>query len=334
MVSRTHPPNAGTQQLLPTGLRPMDPARDLAAIARVIEVAFSEELSPGGHLVMRDLYLLNTLSPLLWVLSRAMPSLYDYLGGFVWEEDGRVVANVTLTRADNSGNQWIISNVAVLPTYRRRGIARALVEAAINHSRTKGGTRVLLQVRSDNPGAKRLYEELNFHYLESVTEMVAERVPTNQFLPPPNVDIIAPVANRWHEAYDVARAAVPLAVQRMRPLRTQSFRVPQRSIGEMVRDLFIGAPRERWWAQVDGRVAALLTIERRPLHQSEQVEIMIHPQAIGHVETALINKLTERLNGHRTVRATLAAELGEARQLLRSIGFRESRTLDHMMLDL
>jgi hypothetical protein len=29
---------------------------------------------------------------------------------------------------------------------------------------------------------------------------------------------------------------------------------------------------------------------------------MIHPQAIGHVETDLINKLTERLNGHRTER--------------------------------
>jgi GNAT superfamily N-acetyltransferase len=333
MVSRTHPHEAGTQAL-GAGVRPMDPARDLAAIARVIEVAFSEELSPGGHLVMRDLYLLNTLSPILWVISRAMPSLYDYLGGFVWEEESRVVGNVTLTRADASGIQWIISNVAVLPAFRRKGIGRALVEASIAHARSRGGGRVLLQVRTDNDGAKRLYEELGFTYLESVTEMISERIPGTQFPYPPDVEIIAPVPNRWHEAYDVARGAVPLAVQRMRPLRTQAFRVPQRSIGEMVRDFFLGAPRERWWAQMNGRVGGLLTIDRQPLRQSEQFEIMVHPQAAGYVETALINKVTERLRGHRGVRVTLAADLTSARQLLRSIGFRESRTLDHMMLEL
>lgn len=333
MVSRTHPREAGTLTAR-SQLRPMDPARDLAAIARVIEVAFSEELSPGGHLIMRDLYLLNTLSPLLWVISRAMPSLYDYLGGFVWEADGRVVGNVTLTRADGSGNQWIISNVAVLPAFRRQGIARAMVEAAVQHARVRGGGRVLLQVRTDNDGAKALYEQLGFSYLESITEMVADRIPGTQFPAPPDVEMLVPVSHRWHEAYDVARAAVPLAVQRMRPLRTQPFRVPQRSISEMVRDFFIGAPRERWWAEMNGRVAGLLTIDRQPLRQATHFEIMIHPQAAGVVETVLINKMTERLRAHRSVRATLAADLTTARQLLRSVGFRESRTLDHMMLEL
>src|SRR5690606_14211251 len=108
-------------------------------------------------------------------LSRAVPSFQDYMGGYVWVEDGRVVANITLTRADHSSTQWIISNVAVLPEYRRRGIARELVQAALDHARAMRGVRVLLQVRSDNVAARTLYELMGFRFMESVTEMLAER---------------------------------------------------------------------------------------------------------------------------------------------------------------
>ncbi|MBA3534801.1 MAG: GNAT family N-acetyltransferase, partial [Ardenticatenales bacterium] len=132
MVSQTLPRDAGTESK-PSELRPMDATRDFAEVARVIEIAFAEELSPGSHIIMRDLHFMSTISPLLSLLGRAIPSLRDYFSGYVWESDGRVVANTTVSRADNRGTQWIISNVAVLPAYRRQGIARAMMEAAIEH---------------------------------------------------------------------------------------------------------------------------------------------------------------------------------------------------------
>jgi GNAT superfamily N-acetyltransferase len=333
MVSQTLP-REREKEPDPSGLRPMDPARDLGSIAHVIEVAFAEELSPGGHLVMRDLRLLNMLRPFLWVVSRAIPAIQDFFGGYVWEADGRVVGNLTVTRADGLGGQWIISNVAVLPEYRRRGIARHLMAAAMRYVAERGGARVMLQVRSDNLAARALYEDLGFRYLESVTEMISYRVQLTPLTVPPGVFVIKPIASRWYEAFDVARAAIPQAVQEIRPLRAQNFHIRAQSGLERLADGIFGPRQERWWAEVEGRVGGLLTIQRQAGPQPEQIEMLIHPGAAGKVEAALVNQVAARLRGREQVRATITADLTLVRELLREAGFRELRTLDQMALDL
>jgi ribosomal-protein-alanine N-acetyltransferase len=55
-----------------------------------------------------------------------------------------------------------INNVAVRPEARTRGIGRALVEWAMREGAGRGATRVLLDVRSANQTARRLYERLGF----------------------------------------------------------------------------------------------------------------------------------------------------------------------------
>lgn len=330
MVSQILPLNAQSNPQL----RLMDPTRDLAQIAHVIEVAFADELSPGGHAIMRDLRFLNTFGPLVWFFSRAMPSLRDMFGGYVWEEKGRVVANITLTRLDNFGSNWVISNVAVLPDYRRRGIAHAMMKAAIQYAQLHGGKRIQLQVRHDNYGAKALYEGLGFGYLETITEMFCERVRRTDFLLSRHVRVSEPVPKRWHEAYEVARAAIPSPIQRIRPLRAENFRLYQRTFFERFWNLLLGNARERWWVEVEGRVMALLTIDRQMNWQNERLELLIHPDGMGEVEAALVNKISARLNGHFSTRATITAHFVQARAFLAEAGFRELRTLDQMMLEL
>jgi [ribosomal protein S18]-alanine N-acetyltransferase len=55
-----------------------------------------------------------------------------------------------------------INNVAVRPDARARGIGRALVEFAMHEGAARGAVRGLLEVRSANHGARRLYERLGF----------------------------------------------------------------------------------------------------------------------------------------------------------------------------
>ncbi len=330
MVSQIHPFNAASHP----NLRQMDPARDLAAIAHVIEVAFANELSPGGHAIMRDLRMLNTFGPFVWLFSLAMPSLRDMFGGYVWVQDGQLVGNITLTRLDELGKQWVISNVAVLPEYRRQAIAYKMMQAVIYHVQLQGGKRIQLQVRHDNDGAKALYERLGFHHLETVTEMLCEQVYETNLPASPRARICEPDPQRWYDAYEVARAAIPHAIQQLRPLQAESFRIHPRSFFERTWGRFFGNHRERWWVESqEKQILALLTIEQQLNRQNERVEILIHPLAVGDVEAVLVNQLTRRLHGHWATRLAIAYGLTRARALLREAGFRELRTLDQMILE-
>ena len=54
-----------------SGLRPMEPARDLAGVARLIQAAFAEELDRAGQAALREMRKMSRMGPLLWWLNRA-----------------------------------------------------------------------------------------------------------------------------------------------------------------------------------------------------------------------------------------------------------------------
>lgn len=60
------------------------------------------------------------------------------------------------------GDELHINNVAVDPRWRRRGIAGALLEAALEHGRLRGARRAFLEVRVSNVAAQALYRRYGF----------------------------------------------------------------------------------------------------------------------------------------------------------------------------
>ena len=60
------------------------------------------------------------------------------------------------------GHELHINNVAVDPRWRRRGIAGALIEAALEHGRVRGARRAFLEVRASNMAAQALYRRFGF----------------------------------------------------------------------------------------------------------------------------------------------------------------------------
>lgn len=150
-----------------SGLRPFHPTRDLAQVADLIELAFKEDLALTGEPLVAELRRMASWGPLLYILlpPGALPS------GFVWEESGKIVGNVHVGQALPDGHQWLISNVAVHPDYRRRGIARQLLEAALDYIVFCRGESALLQVRADNEPALKLYHDLRFEPIHTKLEM-------------------------------------------------------------------------------------------------------------------------------------------------------------------
>jgi ribosomal-protein-alanine N-acetyltransferase len=55
-----------------------------------------------------------------------------------------------------------INNLAVLPEYRRRGVASALLERVLREGAARGAHRATLEVRRSNEAARKLYEKFGF----------------------------------------------------------------------------------------------------------------------------------------------------------------------------
>lgn len=155
-------------------------ARDLSQIADLVALCFADRLDSGGRSAVREMKVMGGFGPLLWLLGWLDNTLGLGLGlGYVWRANGRVVGNVSLYRGGKHprlGRGWLIANVAVHPDYRRRGIARALMEAGIGQIRERGGRWVSLQVEADNVPALRLYDDMGFERYGTLVQWEASRV--------------------------------------------------------------------------------------------------------------------------------------------------------------
>jgi GNAT superfamily N-acetyltransferase len=82
---------------------------------------------------------------------------------FAAELDGRVVGRLWLGPAHGEGAAaWWVYDVEVASTDRGRGIGRAVMSAAEEEVRSRGGTSLGLQVFGGNAVARHLYESLGY----------------------------------------------------------------------------------------------------------------------------------------------------------------------------
>jgi ribosomal-protein-alanine N-acetyltransferase len=78
---------------------------------------------------------------------------------WVLREAGRIIAYICLWEI---GDELHVTNIAVLPAQRRRGLARSLLTAVIDDVRQRGLRVVSLEVRPSNREAVPLYESFGF----------------------------------------------------------------------------------------------------------------------------------------------------------------------------
>jgi ribosomal-protein-alanine N-acetyltransferase len=57
---------------------------------------------------------------------------------------------------------WELQYVVVAKEFRRRSVGTSLVSEFISHVRATGGSRIFLEVRESNEGARRMYNTLGF----------------------------------------------------------------------------------------------------------------------------------------------------------------------------
>jgi len=140
------------------GPRPINLRKDVSQILHLMDLAFGKRLDGRQRRVLSDRISLSYQAPFALRLSMWTRG---FVPGFVWDEDGRVVGNLTLLESQVP-HRYLIANVAVHPDYRRQGIARALMGEAIRHVHQRKGDKILLQVETENESAINLYDNLGF----------------------------------------------------------------------------------------------------------------------------------------------------------------------------
>lgn len=332
---------AARRQTESSGLRPMEPARDLPGVARLIQSAFADDLDRSGQAALREMRNMGRLGPLLWWLDRASFEFSELLSGFVWVEAGRIVGNVTVSRAAPGSHRWIISNVAVAVPYQGRGIARALMDAAIELVREWHGRVVILQVRDDNAPALHIYRTMGFHEVFGTAYLRSDRVPALEPLPLPSGSIRLRLrrftATDARMNYELVRTATPENVQIEQPVRLARYRLGfEHRLADWTRRLVGGGPILRLVLENDDRFVATISAEPGTWWRENRLFLTVHPSERGRVERALVSHALYHLR-HWPRRATLVRHPTyhpEGVEAIKSFGFREERTLVWMKCEL
>lgn len=309
-------PKAGAQ-----GLRRVDPRRDMAGIAELVEIAFAGSLDPTGRRMVQDMRLFGRAGWPGWLLGRLLLPPAAYPEGFVWVEAGRVVGNASLLPVEGHPRRWVMANVAVHPEYRRRGIARAMALAGVDWARQRRANIVILQVQRDNREALGLYTGLGFRTL--CTRATWARQPGAETCPPPAA---APVRRRrpeeWVGQWDLARRLHPEGLVWPFPLEAGVFRPAA-----------FGLDTTRHWVwEEGGRLLASVTAQPWTARAAWRLVMISEFEARGRVEAGLISRALHDLPSRTGVSLDYPADSGQA--ALEACGFRTQHTLTWMAFDL
>jgi ribosomal protein S18 acetylase RimI-like enzyme len=311
------------------GVQAFDPARHMREVAELVGSVFADELDPRGRGAVRDMRLAGSLSPFLGgLLSVAL--FNDAIAGYVWVKDGHVVGNVTLQSMDGVGLRWRISNVAVAPEYRGRGIARALMQAGIREIADRGGNWALLQVRADNDIAHRLYLNMGFTDICRDGSWSLPVLPARLPQPDPRVKFEPLHLGHGRLWLDLARAARPALAQWAEPLNPSDYTLTLEGwTGERLGRLTGLYVVERWAIWQGDVLAAALETRSNAFTGQDTMRFAVRPAARGSLEAALVARglLSLAAHGRRPVAVQHSGDHAEGVVALAAAGFRVQRDL-------
>jgi GNAT superfamily N-acetyltransferase len=309
------------------GLVRFDPLRHLGPVAELVSISFAGELGPEARHTLRRMRQIARWGGLgMWLLevgSTAPP-------GFVWLEGGQVVGNTSLRRAALPGG-WMIGNVAVHPDWRGQGIARALMDAAVETVAKRGGTWIGLEVREDNDIASGLYRRMGFDTVGKVLEMSR---PAGLQWPPiavPSLQLRRAGAADNESLYRLALAGIGPSQIEVLEIRRSTHRADL----ESRLAAWMDGRREEWWmVEREGRAVGALSLSRRPRAHYHRISVLAQPEWMYDLGPELVQAGMAKLLRRRSWE--IVTDLPGSRQDLEpsfaAFGFQKARCLVQMRL--
>ena len=194
-------------------IRRLDVHRDLSDAADLIEICFGSQMDPDGHTYLRNIRrAAHNGDRLRWLPGPGEQATYP-LYGYVWEEDRKIIGNISLIPVLFKGAwRYLIANVAVHPDHRGRGIGHMLTQRALNHIRAQNVHLACLQVRKIAPVAHHLYLAHGFVERARRTTWVLEPSRASSLPTSPDVNITGPLPQAWAQQSAWLKEIYPLEV--------------------------------------------------------------------------------------------------------------------------
>jgi ribosomal protein S18 acetylase RimI-like enzyme len=310
-------------------IRRLDVARDLNPVADLIELCFPIHRDQDGQTYLRqmrkaarDIQFLKGASSLSEFSSQSA-------AGFVWEEDHKIVGNLSLIRFQEGGQTiHLIANVAVHPDYRRRGIGKALTTRAIEYLRRRGEPRTWLQVRDDNAAAYSLYYSLGFE--PRFSRMTWRGRPSDMNLALEEKTLIQRRRNMadWPHQRHWLRLAYPTHLRWNLPVDFKRFEPdPVVWIG----NLLDGSHHRHWAFERNGKLTGIVSWQKTTSYANNLwLAFPVETEPVDLLEA--LQRSIKQLSGRHPV--SIDYDQGRSEEIFRQLGFHHFRTLVWMSCSL
>jgi hypothetical protein len=175
------------------------------------------------------------------------PMLRDVMRGYIDEQYAKPVGLINFLRQRNVP-EWWIGNVTVLPAYRRRGIARRLVQVTLDDLRGRRAQRAYLEVVDGNLPAFQLYKKIGFEAYAMSSLYTYDREGMVKEIPLPEGCALRSLSPfDWRARFEFSKSANPDLIKQYEPILEERFRIPvaMTLVGSLF-NLFSGRKIERF----------------------------------------------------------------------------------------
>lgn len=214
-------------------LRPLNLPNDLNVIGDVVIHSFrypeNEQWSlqsEDREMMVRSLKKFRMMWPLIELSQIISPKLKDMIRGLVWEEQGKAAGIILIHRIGDTFT-WLIQALGVLPEYRRRGIARKLMQAGLDFISKNQGRKVNLVVIKGNLPAYNLYKSLGF---VDYSYLVKFRLTHPKMMMKPSLPVEFSQSSYnifdWKTRYEFIRRITPDDIAAYEPVHLSRFQMP------------------------------------------------------------------------------------------------------------
>jgi ribosomal protein S18 acetylase RimI-like enzyme len=214
-------------------IRPFQAPQDFDIMLKLIEEGFQYPENPEWNIQEDEKESLGdgirsakSLWPLIRFLQIFAPFLKDLMCGYLYEENNRPAGLVNYGRQKNTP-EWFIGNVTVLPEYRRRGIARQLIQATVKELERRNAKLITLEVIDENKPAYNLYSELGFEGYSSTSQYDYMQDGIIQAVPLPEQYTLREIGrSAWRTIFEFSKRTTPEEITRYEPVLEDRFRPP------------------------------------------------------------------------------------------------------------
>jgi GNAT superfamily N-acetyltransferase len=316
-----------------SGPRPINLSKDVRPVLELLRTAFGPLRDSQGRVISDRFSITQSASfaRRLSMISRG------FVPGFVWEESGQIVGNVTLLDSPIDG-RYLVANVAVHPDFRRRGIARALMDEVLARVESWNGHQIYLQVESENQAALDLYDSLAFERRGEVRRWFASlsslRLPPDEDRPGFRPRRLR--GREWRAARELDRTSFHPDLNWPAPPPPDYYRS---GWWRGAADLLNGRRQETWVIdQASERELSLVGLVDivSEWTQPHHLRLCIAPEWQGRLDRVLLRKAVKRLLRFHdgTINFNYPAAAPETEELFKACNFELQRSLTVMRKNL